>query len=164
MLFLLVESVIQNPESDFVPVFFRRLIRHAPPMIPLRVFKDWDVCICQWINLSTGLVMFGQFYYIAIYFTIVFSFPPQEAGKQLLYFLPGIGIGMWCAIFFILNIYRATKLILLTGTIIVTVATGLFSMAVQRKAQAELYGFMAMLGVGVGLVGPCFGKETKRSS
>jgi uncharacterized membrane protein YdcZ (DUF606 family) len=150
--FLLIEWLLEKENSIYVISCLRPVFRHAIPMIPLEIFKDWDVCICQWVNFAAGMVMFGQFYYIAIYFTIVFSFSPQNAGKQLLYFLPGIGAGMWSAIFFILRVYRGTKLILITGNVIMTVATGLFSMAAKEKDKPQLYGFMAMLGVGVGLV------------
>jgi hypothetical protein len=123
-------------------------------MIPLEIFRDWDVCICQWNNLASGMVMFGQFYYIAIYFTIVFSYSPQQAGQQLLYFLPGLGVGAWSAIFFVLKVFHGTKLVLIAGSVIMAIATGLFAMAVQQKVKGELFGFMAMLGVGVGLVPP----------
>ena len=155
-LFILTEWILENEKENTanIPRYLRPIVRHATPMIPLEMFRDWDVCICQWDNLAAGMVMFGQFYYIAIYFTIVFSFSPQNAGKQLLYFLPGIGVGMWCAIFFILKVYRRTKLILISGSVIMAVATGLFSMAAKQKNKGELYGFMAMLGVGVGLVHP----------
>lgn len=98
------------------------------------------------------MVMYGQFYYIAIYFTVVFGYSPQNAGKQLLYFLPGLGVGAWSAIFFILKVFRGTKIILITGSIVMAVATGLFSMAVQQQNKGELFGFMAMMGVGVGMV------------
>lgn len=98
------------------------------------------------------MVMYGQFYYIAIYFTVVFGYSPQNAGKQLLYFLPGLGVGAWAAIFFILKVFRGTKIILITGSIVMAVATGLFSMAVQQQNKGELFGFMAMMGVGVGMV------------
>jgi hypothetical protein len=153
-LFILTEWLLEKEKENMttIPPYLRPMFKHATPMIPLEMFRDWDVCICQWNNLAAGMVMFGQFYYIAIYFTIVFSYSPQNAGKQLLYFLPGIGVGMWCAIFFILRVYRGTKLILISGSMIMAVATGLFSMAVKRKEKVELYGFMAMLGVGVGLV------------
>ena len=96
--------------------------------------------------------MYGQFYYIAIYFTIVFGYSPQRAGQQLLYFLPGLGVGAWSAMFFVLKVFRGTKVILIAGSIIMAVATGLFSMGVEDQAKAELFGFMAMLGVGVGSV------------
>lgn len=97
-------------------------------------------------------MMFGQFYYIAIYFTIVFSYSPQQAGQQLLYFLPGLGVGAWTAMFFVLKVLRGTKVILIVGSFVMAVATGLFSMAVENKAKNELFGFMAMLGFGVGMV------------
>jgi hypothetical protein len=151
-MFLLTEWLLKKDHLNYVPAPLRHVFRHATPMIPLEIFKDRDVCICQWINFAAGMVMFGQFYYIAIYFTIVLSFAPQDAGKQLLYFLPGIGVGMWCAILFTLQVYRGTKLILISGSVIMTVATGLFSMAAEEKEKPRLYGFMAMLGVGVGLV------------
>jgi uncharacterized membrane protein YdcZ (DUF606 family) len=121
-------------------------------MIPLEIFRDWDVTICSWNNLSSGMVMFGQFYYIAIYFTIVFSYSPQEAGQQLLYFLPGLGVGAWTSIFLVLKLLRRTKPLLIVGSVIMAVATGLFAMAVANKSKNELFGFMAMLGVGVGMV------------
>lgn len=124
-------------------------------MIPLEIFRDWDVVICQWMNLAGGMVMFGQFYYIAIYFTIVFSYSPQQAGQQLLYFLPGLGVGAWTAMFFVLKVLRGTKVILIVGSVVMAVATGLFSMAVENKAKNELFGFMAMLGFGVGMVFSC---------
>lgn len=100
------------------------------------------------------MVMFGQFYYIAIYFTVVFLYSPQEAGKELLYFLPGLGVGAWSAMFFVLAVFHGTKAIIVLGSIIMTIATGLFAMAAKDQVKGQLYGFMAMLGVGVGLVCP----------
>jgi uncharacterized membrane protein YczE len=121
-------------------------------MIPLEIFRDWDVVICQWANLAGGMVMLGQFYYIAIYFTIVFSYSPQQAGQQLLYFLPGLGVGAWSAMFLTLKVLRGTKVILIVGSVVMSVATGLFAMAAENKIKGELFGFMAMLGFGVGMV------------
>ena len=123
-------------------------------MIPLEIFKDLDIVICQWNNLSSGMVLFGQFYYIAIYFTIVFSYSPQQAGQQLLYFLPGLGAGTFSAIFLVNYVFHATKLTIIFGSVAMAAGTGLFAMAVQQKNKPELYGFMVMLGVGVGLVIP----------
>jgi hypothetical protein len=152
--FLLTEWLIEPFHNHFVPRIIRPIYVHATPMVPLEIFRDWDVVICQWMNLAGGMVMFGQFYYIAIYFTIVFSYSPQQAGQQLLYFLPGLGVGAWTAMFFVLKVLRGTKVILIVGSAVMAVATGLFSMAVENKAKNELFGFMALLGFGVGMV--CF--------
>lgn len=151
-LFLLTEWLFEERNSSRVPAFLRPVFIHGTPMIPLEIFGDWDVTICQYSNLAGGMVMYGQFYYIAIYFTVVFLYPPQQAGQQLLYFLPGLGVGVWSAMFFVLKVFRGTKVILITGSIIMVVATGLFSMAVQQETKGELFGFMAMMGVGVGMV------------
>ena len=150
--FILIEWLLEPDHNSRIPLFLRPIVIHATPMIPLEIFRDWDVVICQWNNLASGMVMLGQFYYIAIYFTIVFSYSPQQAGQQLLYFLPGLGVGAWSAIFFVLKVFRGTKVILIAGSVVMAVATGLFSMAAVDKNKGELFGFMAMLGVGVGLV------------
>jgi hypothetical protein len=150
--FIVTEWLLTPDHSSRIPKPLRPLLIHATPMIPLEIFRDWDVTICSWNNLSSGMVMFGQFYYIAIYFTIVFSYSPQEAGQQLLYFLPGLGVGAWTSIFLVLKLLRRTKPLLIVGSVIMAVATGLFAMAVANKSKNELFGFMAMLGVGVGMV------------
>ena len=150
--FVFHEWLLEPANVTRVPAMLRPFYAHASPMIPLEIFRDWDVVICMGNNVASGMVMFGQFYYIAIYFTIVFSYTPQEAGQQLLYFLPGLGVGAWSAIIFVLRVFRGTKVVLIAGSVIMAVATGLFSMAVENKTKPQLFGFMAMLGVGVGLV------------
>jgi len=151
-LFILNEYLLEPRNKTRLPSFLRPLYLHATPMIPLEIFKDLDVVVCQWNNLSSGMVLFGQFYYIAIYFTIVFSYSPQQAGQQLLYFLPGLGAGNFSAIYLVNYVFHGTKLTIVFGSVIMALATGLFSMAVQQKDKPELYGFMVLLGVGVGLV------------
>jgi hypothetical protein len=156
--FIGIEYIIElcNPELQtspgYLPSFLRNMFTHATPMIPLEIFKDIDVCLCQWLNLAGGMIMQGQFYYIAIYFTVVFLYPPESAGKALLYFLPGLGVGAWTSVFFVNVVFRGTKVMLILGGVIMSVATGLFSMAVEDRVLGQLYGFMAMLGVGVGMV------------
>lgn len=152
ILFLFTESLFEEKNRHRAPAFMRPIFLHGTPMIPLEIFKDWDVVICQWANLVGGLVMYGQFYYIAIYFTIVFSYSPSQAGQQLLYFLPGLGIGVWTAMILINVVFKGTRITLIFGSVVMAVATGLFSMAAADKNKPEIFGFMAMLGVGVGLV------------
>jgi hypothetical protein len=150
--FLLTEWLFEEKNQHRAPAFLRPVFVHGTPMIPLDMFRDWDVVICQWANLVGGMVMYGQFYYIAIYFTIVFSYSPSKAGQQLLYFLPGLGVGAWSAMLLINVILKGTKFTLVFGTIVMCVGTGLFSMAAVDQNKGELFGFMAMMGVGVGLV------------
>ena len=152
ILFLATEWLFEEKNRHRTPAFIRPFFIHGTPMIPLEIFRDWDVVICQWANLVGGLVMYGQFYYIAIYFTIVFLYSPQEAGQQLLYFLPGLGVGVWSAMLLINKVFKGTKVTLVFGSVVMAVATGLFSMAAADMNKPELFGFMAMLGVGVGLV------------
>lgn len=78
-------------------------------MIPLEVFKNYDVCATQFAAFSSGMVMlvnliidvggssliqffFFQvnFYFLAIFFTIVLNKDASQAGVQLIYFAPGM--------------------------------------------------------------------------
>jgi hypothetical protein len=150
--FLLTEWCFEAKNVSRVPKFIRPVFVYGTPMIPLEIFRDWDISICQWNNFAGGMVMYGQFYYIAIYFTVVFSYSPARAGQQLLYFLPGLGVGVWTAMFFVIKVFHGTKVVLVAGSIIMAVATGLFSMAAEDQVKGQLFGFMAMMGVGVGMV------------
>lgn len=73
--------------------------RMAPPqifstteaMIPLAVCRNFDVMATSFAALTSGMLMFGCFYFLSIYFIIVAGFSPTKSGSQLLYFSPGLG-------------------------------------------------------------------------
>ena len=62
----------------------------ADPMIPLSVFKSYDVCATLFAALGSGMVMFVLFYFVSIFLTIVTGYSPFKAGVQLIYFTPGL--------------------------------------------------------------------------
>jgi hypothetical protein len=150
--FILTEWLLEPQHKVRIPGSLQPILSHATPMIPLDLFRNWDVVICHWNNLTSGMAMYGQFYYIAIYFTIVFEYKPAQAGQQLLYFLPGLGVGAWSALFFVRTVFHGTKVTFIAGAVVTAVAVGLFSSAAESENKPQLFGFMAMLGVGVGLV------------
>jgi hypothetical protein len=65
-------------------------ILRADPMIPLEVFRSYDVCAVQYASFVSGMVMLVMFYFIAIFMTIVNGLSPGRAGVQLVYFAPGL--------------------------------------------------------------------------
>ncbi|KAF9237186.1 MFS general substrate transporter [Melanogaster broomeanus] len=123
---------------------------HARPMMPIEMFTSYDMCVTQYGSFVSGVVMFVMFYFVAIFATLVIGLPPSQAGIQLLYFAPGLRGGALIAIRMI-KVFRQPVYPIVLGSVIMTVGVGLIQMAVQRNMQAEVNGFMAMAGVGVGL-------------
>lgn len=59
-------------------------------MIPLEVFRSYDVCAVQYASFVSGMVMLVMFYFVAIFMTIVNGLSAAKAGIQLVYFAPGL--------------------------------------------------------------------------
>ncbi|CDO74451.1 hypothetical protein BN946_scf184979.g6 [Trametes cinnabarina] len=124
------------------------------PMIPLELFRSLDLCITQFGTFVNGMVMLVMFYFVAIFFTIVQGLSGTNAGTQLIFFAPGLGVGSLISIF-LLKRTRQPKWPIILGGLIVNVGLGLVSWGMELNKQSYVDGFMAMTGVGVGMcIGP----------
>jgi hypothetical protein len=68
-----------------------KLFRTMEAMIPFDIYRSYDVCAANFASLTGGMVMFGCFYFVSIYFILVAGYSPTKSGVQLLYFAPGMG-------------------------------------------------------------------------
>ncbi|KIJ59849.1 hypothetical protein HYDPIDRAFT_177654 [Hydnomerulius pinastri MD-312] len=125
-------------------------IFRAQPMIPIEMFTSYDICVTQYGSFVSGIVMFVMFYFVAIFATVVTGLPPSQAGIQLLYFAPGLGVGSLLSIRLI-KVIRQPIYPIVLGSVVMTVGVALIQMAMQKNIQGEVNGFMAMAGAGVGL-------------
>lgn len=121
-------------------------------MIPLKLFDSKDVCILAFVNFAGGVSLYSMFYFIAVYFTIVAAYPPEKAGLQLLLYIPGLGSGVYAAMY-MCNIYPAQTFppIFLGTGLIVPIALGLLTYALEIRAEGFILGMMAMSGFGNGI-------------
>ena len=67
-----------------------RTSRWPTPMIPLELFKSYDICAVQYTVFVAGMVMLVMFYFVAIFMTIVNGLSATRSGVQLVYFAPGM--------------------------------------------------------------------------
>jgi hypothetical protein len=74
-----------------------RFARFAPsfthvtdPMVPMNMFRSYDIVATNFASMCGGMVMLGIFYFVAIFYVIVNGQDAVKAGVQLLYFAPGI--------------------------------------------------------------------------
>lgn len=121
------------------------------PMIPASILRSKDVTLVCFIGAATGAALYSVFYFIGIYFTLVEAYAASKAGTQLLYYVPGIGVGVYTAMF-ICNVFpRQTFLPLCSGTIIETAGIATLAYAVKARNATLVNVMMAIAGVGTGM-------------
>ncbi|KPI45540.1 putative MFS-type transporter YusP [Cyphellophora attinorum] len=120
------------------------------PMIPFDLLTDKDITLICILAAATGTAIYAAFYFIGIYFTLVEGKPSGEAGLQLLYYVPGLGLGIYWAMF-ACNVYpRQTFFPLIVGTVIETSGMAALTYAVKRADRTLVNGMMAVAGFGTG--------------
>ncbi|EXJ66791.1 uncharacterized protein A1O5_09986 [Cladophialophora psammophila CBS 110553] len=147
LLFLLYEALLSSPTS----FLSRHLPQNTVPMLPSSILSSKDVTLICFIAAGTGAALYSVFYFIGIYFTLVEGFEASHAGTQLLYYVPGIGVGVYVAMF-ICNVYpRQTFPPLLLGTIIENAGIAALAYAVKVKDETLVNVMMAIAGAGTGM-------------
>lgn len=121
-------------------------------MIPLQLFDSKDVCILAFVNFAGGVTLYSMFYFISVYFTIVEAYPPSKAGVRLLLYIPGVGAGIYAAMY-MCNVYPAQTfppLFLGTG-LVVPISLGVLTHALDIRNEGFIVGMMALSGFGNGM-------------
>ncbi|KAI1471391.1 MFS general substrate transporter [Daldinia caldariorum] len=121
------------------------------PMLPWNMVKNRNISLLCYINFATGMAMYSVLYFVDIYFTIVKGFLADKAGVQLLYYTPGLGVGVYLSTFFC-NIWpRQTFPPLFLGSLVEAIGVGMLAWALYFEHTPTIYGMMALTGVGTGL-------------
>jgi hypothetical protein len=95
--------------------------------------------------------MVAVLYFVDIYFVLVKSYTPSKAGEQLLYYVPGIGVGVYLAMV-MCNFYpRATFPALFFGSIVEATGMSVLTWALYNGNVATIFGMMGLTGCGTGM-------------
>ncbi|KAL4734457.1 major facilitator superfamily domain-containing protein [Aspergillus similis] len=130
---------------------FGRMFPAQRPMLPYSMFKKIDTLWLAILQFATGAAMYSVFYYVGIYFTVVEAYSASKAGVQLLYYIPGLGAGVYLAIL-LCNTYPAqTFPPLLFGTVAETIGLGMMIYAIRTEQSNILNGMMVLAGAGTGI-------------
>ncbi|KAI2625255.1 MFS general substrate transporter [Hypomontagnella submonticulosa] len=121
------------------------------PMLPWDVVKNRNVSLLCYINFATGMAMYSVLYFVSIYFTIVKGYDSSQAGVQLLYYTPGLAVGVNLSMFFCNGWPRQTFLPLFLGSLIEAVGIGMLAWALYFEHTPTIYGMMALTGAGTGM-------------
>jgi hypothetical protein len=110
--------------------------------------------------------MYAVFYFVDLYFVLVLNYTSGEAGRNLLYYVPGIGsglfipstsvlltetVGSYLAMFACTIYPRQTWFPLAFGTFIEPLGLTILAVALRGSSLPTIYGMLALTGVGTGI-------------
>ncbi|MFE3830996.1 MDR family MFS transporter [Streptomyces sp. NPDC059092] len=125
--------------------------RVPEPVIPLDIFRNRTVTLTTVASLLVGVAMFGGTVFLSQYFQISLGKTPTVAGLMGLPMILGLLVSSTVAG----QIISATgkwKVYLIAGAVIMTAGLGLLSTIDADTGFGVLSLYMAVLGVGVGLL------------
>jgi hypothetical protein len=131
--------------------FAARLFPSQVPMIPSTLFRKKDTSLLMVINFSAGISFVSAFYFISYYFQLAEGFSSSQAGTQLLYYTPGLGVGVYVAMYMCNQSPRQTYLPLVFGSVVETIGLALLTYAVSIRDKTLVKVFLAVTGAGTGL-------------
>lgn len=125
--------------------------RAAEPIIPLSVFKNRTVTLTTVASTLVGVAMFGGTVFLSQYFQVALGKSPTVAGLMSLPMVFGVLISSTVAGQLITK-WGRWKGFLVAGGVIMTAGMGLLGTIDGRTGTLALGVYMAVLGVGVGML------------
>ncbi|QMI47704.1 MDR family MFS transporter [Burkholderia sp. MBR-1] len=125
----------------------------AEPIMPLELFRQRTFMLMSLIGFVVGIALFGSVTFIPLYLQVVKGSTPSQAGLQLLPMMGGmltmsVASGRLIAR---LGTYRPFPI---AGTLLGGVAMALLSTLSLDTSLHTIYAYMALLGIGLGMVMP----------
>jgi len=150
VLFFVYEYLLE-PGKPMGRVFPRQVA-----MIPWTLFQKKDAALLAIINAATGASLYSAIYFVGIYWTLAQDLNPQQAGYRLLYYVPGLGLGVYAAMF-LCNIFpKQTFYPLFIGTTLEAAGFGVLVYATRQRSSTLVSVMLAVAGGGSGLrLMPC---------
>ncbi len=126
-----------------------RVFSRQRAMMPWDLLSQRDTLIVFLITFIGGMAMFAAMYFMDLYFTFVEGKSPSDAGIGLLFYMPGLAVGVYMAIFASKFWPRQTLPPLAFGALTTAVGITVLAYAVHEKNTSLIYGMLALIGHGV---------------
>ncbi|CAN8102695.1 unnamed protein product [Discula destructiva] len=128
-----------------------RVFPRQRAMMPWVLFQNKEISILFLVNFCLGVCLYSIMYFMDFYFQYVQGQSASNAGTALLYFLPGLGVGSYSAMFLVNVFPRQTIYPLLLGSLASAVGIQVLCWAIDVGNLSLIYGMMALAGFGVGV-------------
>lgn len=126
-----------------------RIFSRQRAMMPWELLSQRDNCLVFLITFAGGMAMFAAMYFMDLYFTFVAGKSPSDAGIGLLFYMPGLAVGVYMAMFSSKVWPRMTVPPLTFGALTTAVGISVLAYAVHEKNTSLIYGMLALIGHGV---------------
>ncbi|KAJ6790056.1 hypothetical protein PWT90_03967 [Aphanocladium album] len=123
-----------------------RIFSRQRAMMPWDLLSQRDTLIVFVVTFIGGMAMFAAMYFMDLYFTFVEGKSPSDAGIGLLFYMPGLAVGVYMAIFAMKVWPRMTLPPLAFGALTTAVGITVLSYAVHEKNTSLIYGMLALIG------------------
>jgi EmrB/QacA subfamily drug resistance transporter len=125
--------------------------RAVEAVLPLRLLANSVFSVTSAVGFVVGFALFGAVTYLPLFLQVVKGASPTGSGLQLLPLMGGllitsIGSGQ------LITRTGRYKPFPIAGTAVMTIGLYLLSTMVPTSNQAEIFGFMFVLGLGLGMV------------
>ncbi|MGR3906287.1 MDR family MFS transporter [Burkholderia sp. SR8] len=125
----------------------------AEPIMPLELFRQRTFVLMSLIGFVVGIALFGSVTFIPLYLQVVKGSTPSQAGMQLLPMMGGM-LAMSVASGRLISRLGTYRPFPIAGTAIGGVAMALLSTLSLDTPLHTMYAYMALLGIGLGMVMP----------
>ncbi|WP_096474036.1 MDR family MFS transporter [Burkholderia stabilis] len=125
----------------------------AEPIIPLELFRHRTFVLVSLIGFVVGTALFGSVTFIPLYLQVVKGSTPSQAGMQLLPMMGGM-LAMSVISGRLISRLGSYRIFPIAGTLIGGIALALLSTLSLDTPLHTMYAYMALLGIGLGMVMP----------
>jgi EmrB/QacA subfamily drug resistance transporter len=126
-------------------------MRTPEPILPLNLFKSRVFVVANAMGFTIGMAMFGAIVFIPLYLQLVYGASPTSSGLRLLPLMAGLLVAAIASGRIISRMGRY-KIFPVVGTIVLVVGMFLLSRLGVGTAPWLASAYMAVVGVGIGLV------------
>ncbi|PYH82977.1 MFS multidrug transporter [Aspergillus uvarum CBS 121591] len=130
---------------------FARIFPRHVAVLPYSLFERRDTIWLAILNFATGAASYSIFYFISIYYILVAGYSTSKSGLELLYYIPGLGGGVYSAVYMCNISPRQTFFPLTLGAVLSTLGLAVISYAISAENTSLLCGMMVVTGAGIGL-------------
>jgi EmrB/QacA subfamily drug resistance transporter len=125
--------------------------RSREPLIPLHLFQSRTVVLAVIASIAVGVAMFGTSTFLSQYMQLARGKSPTESGLLTIPMVLGVMISSTIVGQLVSRTGRYKRW-MLTGTLLMTVGLALMGQLDETTSLIELGVFMALVGLGIGMV------------
>jgi EmrB/QacA subfamily drug resistance transporter len=135
----------------FGALFLIREHYASEPILPLRLFRNGIFAMTSAVGFVVGLAMFGAIVFLPLYLQVVKGYSPTKSGLTMIPFMMGLLAASIISGRIITKVGKY-KVFPIVGTGLMTAGLMLFSLLKVHTSIVEAWGFMIIMGAGLGLV------------